>query len=284
MPDLAERIRATHAPSAMSDAHVARGWEDVVERLSAAPAPSRAPRHRRVSRRVLIAVVIAVISLASVALAQDRALRELVGLTDAERSAERMEVFTHPPTGTRGMTAEMRDMVGFASVATHSGARGIDPRDLRLAMTYRSDPYLARLWTAPSRTGEACLFVEMPERGGSGSCSYGMKYNGHVTVGTWHDIRMGSFVTGMADDEVSAVHVRLSKGRQVTARLANNVFAVRIGNPNLRTRGLVVTLTDGRTIDVAMNGCLRSQMSRPLTSRLGCGYGMNRGPADVRLG
>ena len=58
----------------------------------------------------------------------------------------------------------------------------------------------------------------------------------------------------------------------------NGFLLHRPPNPEVRTRGLLVDLKDGRTLDVAMSGCLRSQITAKSKSRLGCGFGMNKGP------
>lgn len=273
MPDLDERIRHAYGPVGEE-----AGWDAVVPLLGM-PRPARR-RGWRHGTRGLVAIAAAIVSLSSAAwAAQQESVQELIGV-DESRPADRMEVFDEdePAAGTRGTSRWIREMVESAS--TFPSVTEVDPTELRHLLTYRRGDLVVHVRAAPSENGQACLFVEVVGRSGGASCGGGMRFNGHVSVGTQRDIRMGTLVIGMADDDVRRIGIRLSDGRTVDALLRRNAFVFHMPPGGPMTRGLQLELTDGSTVEVAMNGCLREQVVPPPKSRLGCGFGMNKGPGD----
>ena len=244
-----------------------------------------ASRFRRITSRVL-AFTVLVASVSTVALAQQpTGDAPLVG-EDISRPAERMSVFSTPDQGlaTRLDPMTRRSIEGASAFPSITE---LDMSSLRQSLTYRRLGQTVVVYVAASANQQACIFTRhqaAPRHGGSGgsgSCGGALRFNGHVSVGTSHNVRSGTFVIGLADDAVRQVRVQLSNGRTVRATLNRNAYLLHVPQANLRTRGLLVDLKDGRTLDVTMGGCLRSQVVPAPASRLGCGFGMNQGPAST---
>lgn len=273
MRDLLKRTRRAYGPVPSSAQQVEATWAAI--ELGSEPVQSQRPR-RATWSRPLIALAILIVSVSSIAYAAEpAAVKRTIGL-DPSRPADRMSVFSMPAVGLGGLPEMGRLMLGDQRHTNYGDP--IDMSQLRAALTWRGDGEVVRMFTAPSRGGAACLYVEVVKRMGSLSCSLSMRYNGHVTVGTSSTFRTGSLVTGLADDDVVGVRVRLSTGLDARAQLENNAFLVHVPNPKARMRGLFVDLKNGTTLDVTMSGCLRSQLVPPRESHLGCGFGMNMGP------
>lgn len=285
MTQIDDRIRHAYGPAHVDDLQRERVWQNVVDPAKVGRAPIRGWR----APRTLLGIAVALVSFGSVALAQPGPIDNLIG---GKSHAERMQVFDQPdPVGTTGLS-EMAD--GMFGSSDRTGFGSVDPERLHKVLDYEGTRYHVKVRSGASADGQACLYHEVYDtrrtllesgglRSGGGGCSLSMEYNGHVTVSTGGDIRLGTLVLGLADDDVQQVRVKLSDGRTVPAQMGNNGYLLHVPNHKVKTRGLLVDLKDGRTIDVAMNGCLRSQVTPPLRSRLGCGFGMNKGPArEVR--
>jgi hypothetical protein len=285
MPDIRDRIRHAYRPTDLDPATIERGW-DAVESAIRRDVTSRRRRSSARAPRVIFAIALLVVSVSSIAIANPDAVQRFITSDDRSKAADRMRVYREAaPVG------PAQDESMFVDPDTRlipvSPTDTVDPKELRLVLTYRTPEIELDVRSAPSTGGQACLVESLrvrrngkmqPHSGGM-SCSYAMRFNGHVTVGTSSDIRMGTIVRGLADDEVRRVRIKLSDGRVLAARLGRNAFALHLPDPGVRTRGLLVDLADGTTLDVAMSGCLRSQLVPPPKSRLGCGFGMNRGPS-----
>ncbi len=285
MTDIDRRIRSAYGPSDQDPDAIARGWDAVQLAHADDQAPARRRRGGARAPRVLVAIMLLVVSVSSIAIANPDAVERFISSGDRSKAADRMRVYQDAaPVGPRGDESWFVDPdTGLIPIG---GTATVDPKELRLALTYRTPALELDVRSAPSSDGQACRVDSLrvrrngklqPHSGGM-SCSYAMRFNGHVTSSTSSDIRMGTLVSGLADDAVRRVRVKVSDGRVLTARMGRNAFALHLPDTHLRPRGLLVDLTDGTTIDVAMNGCLRSQLVPPPKSRLGCGFGMNRGP------
>lgn len=285
MTDIERRIRDAYRSSELDSDSLERGWDDLTfDRATPAPS-SRRRRAGARAPRVLVAIAVLVVSVSSIAIAQTDTIQDFITSDDRSKAADRMEVFKDAAAvGPRnGQSWFVDPETGLIPVSTDDS---VDPDDLRLAISYRTSRIELDIRSAPSSSGKACMVDDlrvrrggrMQSHSGGVSCSFAMRFNGHVTVGTMRDIRMGTLVKGLADDTVRRVRVRLSDGRVVRARMGRNAFALHIPNHAIQTRGLLVDLDNGTTLDVAMNGCLRSQLDPPPSSRLGCGFGMGRGP------
>lgn len=277
MGELDQRIRRAYGPAATEDAPRERIWERVLHPPTSA---QRRPAWR--APRTLAIVAVAVVSLGSIAVAQPGPIDTMIG---GKRHADRLSVFDQTePVGTTGLS-DMAQFMFDSSGRSSTGFGSVDPADLHRVLDYDAGRYTFRLRSGSAADGQACLYTEVYDdrrntpRSGGGGCSLSFEYNGHVTVGTQRDIRLGTLVVGLADDDVRQVRVTLSDGRIEPARMGNNGYLLYEPNPRVQTRGLLVDLKDGRTLDVAMNGCLRSQLVPAPKSRLGCGFGMNKGPA-----
>jgi hypothetical protein len=289
MTDIDARIRHAYGPTELDADAIARGWDELAFEGRQATLPP--PRRRAGARapRVLIAIAALVVSVSSIAIAQTGTIQDFITSEDRSKAADRMQVFQEEPVGLAGLPDSTKQLFGMLPNGSLSpGYAGpIDPDELRAALRLRTRTIDLDLRSAPSEDGQACMYFTLRvfQRGtwrdhsGGGGCSLAMRYNGHVTVSTMGDIRMGRLTVGLADDAVRQVRVKLSDGRVVPARKGSNGFALHIADPKIQARGLLVDLRDGTTLDVAMNGCLRSQLDPPPKSRLGCGFGMNRGPA-----
>ena len=273
MRDILERTRRAYGPVPPSPQQLEAAWCAIdFEPLHIG---QRRPRGHT-WMRPLIALAALVVSVSSIAYAAEpAAVKHLIGL-DPSRPADRMSVFSAPAVG-RAAPSNMRQLMWGAESRVNYGDP-IDTSQLRAVMKWRGDGEVVRMFAVPSRGGAACLYVEVVNRMGSLGCSLAMRYNGHVTVGTSTNFRTGSLVTGLADDDVVGVRVRLSTGQDARAHLEHNAFLVHVADPKARMRGLFVDLKDGTTLDVTMSGCLRSQLVPPRKSHLGCGFGMNKGP------
>lgn len=270
-----ERIRRAYGPVPTDEHDRDRIWSEV----TANPLASRPASSRTRAPRMLAAIAVAVVSIVSVAIAQPGQVDNMIG---DKHHADRLHVLNEPnPIGTEGLSPMAGHMFGRD---TDIGFGSVDPDKLHKVLDYDSGRYSFKLRSGASADGQACLYTEEYDdvrkspRSATGGCSLSFQYNGHVTVGTQHDMRMGTLVTGLVDDEVTRVRVKLSGGGVSTALLGNNGFLLHIPDPKVRTRGLLVDLKSGRTIDVTMSGCLRSQLVPPRRSNLGCGFGMNKGP------
>jgi hypothetical protein len=289
MTDIDDRIRRAYGADIAALEELDHGWGNV--RLGR---PTVAARRRRAGARapkLLVAIAVLVVSASSIALAQTGAIQEFISSDDRSKAADRMEVYDEPAVGTRGLSVATREMLDqmSASHTQYGTGPSFDGAELRHVLTYRDDDVTVVLRSAPSTDGQACMYFTIAarrgrgpkrEHSGGGGCSLAMRYNGHVMSGTMGDYRIGRLVLGLADDAVARVRVQLSDGSVAKARLQRNGFVLRIPDYDVRPRGLLVDLDDGTTLDVGMNGCLRSQVTPPLKSRLGCGYGMNKGPSD----
>lgn len=280
MTEIDDRIRSAYGPTPTDEETRERIW-------SRAPAPAKRVRSRSRWRapRTLIAVAIAVVSIGSIAVAQPGPIDNMIGGKD---HADRLSVFKEKdPVGTSGLSDTAEHMFGRRQPqAPEAGFSSVDPDNLHKVLDYDAGRYSFKLRSGASADGQACLYTEihddrrdMPHSGGGG-CSLSFEYNGHVTVGYGGDIRLGTFVTGLADDDVRRVRVKLSDGTTATALMGKNGFLLHLTNREVRPLGLLVDLKDGRTLDIGMNGCLRSQFTAKSKSRLGCGFGMNKGPAE----
>ena len=272
MRDILERTRRAYGPVPPSPQQLEAAWCAID--FEAEHIGQRRPRGHT-WMRPLIALAALVVSVSSIAYAAEpAAVKHLIGL-DPSRPADRMSVFSDLAVG-RAAPSDMGQLMLGDGSRVNSGDP-IDTSQLRAVMTWRGDGEVVRMFAAPSRGGAVCLYVERGHLGTLG-CSLAMRYNGHVTVGASTNFRTGSLVTGLADDDVVGVRVRLSNGKLVRAHLANNAFLAHVTDPQAQMRGLFVDLEDGTTLDVTMSGCLRSQLVPPRKSHLGCGFGMNQGP------
>jgi hypothetical protein len=254
------------------DAEVARTWNDVLTRIDTPPARAVTRRRRRVSRRVLAAVVIAVVSLASVAAAKTNLVDRL---TDSEdRPAERMEVFDNEPSGTNGLSPLSR-LFSETSVVSIGGS-SYDMRQLRTPLLYRHDGLVVRVRSAPGDDGKACIYIEVVRRQGLTTCGT-MQHNGHLTVMRFGDNRSGAHIVGLVDDHVRRVDIELPGGRAQPAILANNAYIFYLGDFHAQATGVRAHLDDGTTLAVDMSGCIRADSSHSRTW-LGCGQGPDPGP------
>ncbi|MCB0879039.1 MAG: hypothetical protein KDC46_08675 [Thermoleophilia bacterium] len=275
MTSLDERIRSAYGPSTTDD--------EVRERLwirSLKPTPTRRSNRRRWrTPRTLFAVALLVVSVGSIAIAQPGPLDRIMG---GERQADRLSVLQEPdPIGTEGLS-EMTTH-GFFDPSIETGLGSVVPAQLHHVLDYEGNGYTVRLRSGESADGQACLYQELLTNNGTspimggGSCSRAMYYNGHITVGYGGNSKIGTVIAGLATDDVDQVRVKLSTGEIRDAQMGRNGFLLHLPNPEVRPRGLVVDLKDGRSIDVAMNGCLPAQLANG-HSRLGCGYGLNKLP------
>jgi hypothetical protein len=91
-------------------------------------------------------------------------------------------------------------------------------------------------------------------------------------------MRNGLTVYGLVTDRVRQVRVRLPGGELRDATMGDNAYLWHGSTRVRQGRGIQLELRDGRRVELAMSGCLRSQLVPPPKSRLGCGFGMNHGP------
>jgi hypothetical protein len=270
MTDIDRRIRRAYRPATILTDHWAALEPQLAERRLR-------PRRGRTGR-IAIAIAILGATFTSIALAKEGSVRRLVGLDDS-RPATQMHVFKQPADVSTKDT-RFGDMLPAGGEIP--GAGTLLKNDMHLALDFRSGDFRVRLLSAPTNTGKACLYSEMSNARGvySGglSCSYAIRYNGYATVGASYDIRNGLTVIGLVTDRVRQVRVHLPGGDLRDATMGDNAFAWHGSTRVRQARGIQLELRDGRRIEVAMNGCLRSQMVPPPKSRLGCGFGMNRGP------
>ncbi|MCW2922097.1 MAG: hypothetical protein JWL76_1971 [Thermoleophilia bacterium] len=280
MTELDDRIRSAYGPASTDD--------DVRERIwAAAVAPAKRVRSRSKWRapRTLFAVAVAMVSVGSIAVAQPGPIDNMIG---GKNHADRLSVLKETdPVGADGLSDMAQSMFNLRhSQAVEGGFSSVDPAQLHKVLDYDAGRYSFTMLSGASADGQACLYTETRDdrrkksRFAGGGCSLSFEYNGHVTVMTQRDIQLGTLVTGLADDDVKRIRVKLSTGTATEALMGNNGYLLHLKDPEVRTRGLLVDLKDGRTLDIGMNGCLRSQLASHPKSRLGCGFGMNKGPAD----
>lgn len=281
MTDILERIRHAYRPVDVDESRLDE-WFDDLRLERPAITPSRRRRAGARAPKLMVAVVVLVASVSSIALARMDVVQRTFGLNTSRPAAE-MRVFDEP------VTISADDLESGDMLEMGFGARsGIDGEPdlsrIHEVADFTDGDFRIRMVTFPTSTEKACMYVEQYRRGrltsGGGGCSGGFRYNGAVTVATSYNIRDGLTVYGLSTDRVTRVRIRLPRGQIRAAEMGTNGWLWH-GSPRHRqARGLLVDLDDGTTLDVAMNGCLRSQLVPPPTSRLGCGYGMNNGPHD----
>lgn len=263
MNELHRQIAQEFAEEPLDASERDRLWQASRPARDGVPVAALRPRVRRVSRRVVLAAVAAVIAICGVALGAAPGLVERIFGSDDPPAAQ-IDQFQRaaPPVSAKEYAAlqNLTMVPGVDRVGIIKDSEMRQPFELAPAERARvvvDDARVGRVVAAPSRDGkQLCQLYTAPSElhgdhvGGSGGCGGNFDEAGLMAgwgESTGPDGRASTFsLQGIASDDVAAIHVGLRGGRTIDVPLVENAFRWTTDDPtDLPVR--VETIRGGRT-------------------------------------